>query len=79
MTTLSKLLCSARNIEPDQGTLSGSCILCGRETLEAETDGIIDKYGYLYIGKEFAGKRGKGLVERDNIIKDDLSSQKDNS
>lgn len=32
MTTLSKLLCSARNIEPDQGTLTGSCILCGRET-----------------------------------------------
>lgn len=50
---------------------------CG--SLEAETHGIIDDYGYLYIGKEFAGKRGRGLVERDNIIKDDLSSQKDNS
>lgn len=32
MTTLSKLLCSARGITPDPGVLTGSCILCGLDT-----------------------------------------------
>lgn len=32
MDTLSKLLCSARYIDLEQGTLAGSCILCGLET-----------------------------------------------
>ncbi len=32
MTTLSRLLCSSRNITPDQGNISGSCIFCGLET-----------------------------------------------
>jgi len=32
MNTLSRLICSARHIEPEQGTLTGSCIFCGLET-----------------------------------------------
>lgn len=32
MNTLSHIICSARHIEPEQGTLTGSCIFCGLET-----------------------------------------------
>jgi len=32
MNTLSLLLCSARNITPDQGAFAGSCIFCGLDT-----------------------------------------------
>jgi CRISPR type IV-associated protein Csf1 len=32
VTTLSKLLCSARTIETEPGCFSGECILCGLET-----------------------------------------------
>jgi CRISPR type IV-associated protein Csf1 len=32
MTTLSTLLCSARNIDPERGTHTGPCIFCGLET-----------------------------------------------
>jgi CRISPR type IV-associated protein Csf1 len=34
METLSKLLCSARNIETEKGDLSGQCVFCGLDTIE---------------------------------------------
>lgn len=37
-------------------------------SIEAETGGTIDKYGFLYIGKEFAGRKARGFVERNNTI-----------
>lgn len=44
MNTLSKLLCSARNITPDQGDLTGSCILCGLETVHGHKAELKDTF-----------------------------------
>ena len=44
MITLSKLLCSSRNITPEQGNLTGSCILCGLETAHGHKAELKDTF-----------------------------------
>jgi len=44
METLSKLLCSARNIETEKGDLSGQCVFCGFDTTEGHEAKLKDTF-----------------------------------
>lgn len=53
METLSKLLCSARNIETEKGDLSGQCVFCGFDTTEGHEAKLKDTFTFfnIYIPK----------------------------
>lgn len=68
MITLSRMICSARQIEPELGTIHGTCVYCGDETEHGhafEPTGQFTTYQLIQGG--FNGATTIQLWKRDRV------------